>query len=183
MKKKSYPRTRTHTAELVSRGSIHFKCPETPERVSEWATFHLKRAGAPPASERYFLLLEQKNGTPNAQDIAWCDLHARCALESLNKIPEPYLSQAREACVHMFQAGKRHESLDEYQKHAATIHSRQSSNKNLRQTSELSEDRYDRERPKHSKHASLAAALGMTERGLTEWEKRHEKRWSRPPKS
>jgi len=184
--KKRYPRTRQHTLRLVSRQPLRVKYKtlscEYPDRIEAWAQAILEEHGFG-AWDDFLDLLEYKSGDPILQDIAYCRYHAHDAVSALAAIPEPYLGRALRACVDMFQVGKRHESFDEHQKHAAAIHSRKASNKNLKQAQELPEERYDWERPKHSKHASLAAALGMTERGLTQWEKRHKRRWSRSASS
>jgi DNA-binding transcriptional regulator YiaG len=179
MTKKNYPRTRVHTAELVSREplKIRFFSNDSPQRVQRWARKNLKRAGVR-RRDAYLDLLEYKAGNPVIQDIAWCEAHAAGALQALEKIPQAFRSSAILACRNMFQAGKRHESFDEFQKHAPAIDERKTRENQRAGAREKSADA--RRKITAERYAMVsgltreqkAEKLGVSPQAVAKWERK-----------
>jgi hypothetical protein len=180
VKRKSYPRTRTHTAKLVSREPLKVQfSKDSPEHVQKWARRNLELAKI--TSRRVYLdLLEYKAGDPVIQDIAWCLLHAAAASGTVAQIPEAYRSKVIRACAHMFQAGKRHESLDEYQKHAPAIEERntrelqraKARDKSANSRRKITEERFDALSNQGLTIEQIAEELDVTPQAVTKFRRR-----------
>jgi transposase-like protein len=178
-RKPQFPRTREHTAQLVSRKPLTFRCSQAgrPSSIERWATDVLERAGVKAQSEAHIDLLEYKIGDPVLQDIAWCLLHAHDAVSALATIPESHKTAALRACVDMYEAGKRHESFDEYQKHAPAIAEREARERQRAKAREksaesrriITEAAYARVDKPGRTVEEKAEALGVSPQALRRW--------------
>jgi hypothetical protein len=179
------PRTREHTARLTSRDlpAIEISLNETPDDLLKWASKILARFDSPVGSEAFWDLVEYKSGDPDLQDIAWCAVHGGAARQKLAAIPKEFRKNAVLACIHMYQAGKRHESFDEYRKHALAIEEKKSRGPGLVKATKKSADsrrlitpeKFARAYRPGLSNERMAEEIGVTPQALGKWRRENGK--------